>query len=113
MRGVTVGGTSFAALRPGFLRGGRTQVLLKASLLMTSGWRSFVGVGGDACEGEEKDRRGARGAVSDGPMAACAGDDMAAVKMCLGRARRTSAWQMSMMKRCSEWSDLLPHHVSR
>jgi hypothetical protein len=33
----TVGGTSFAALRPGFLRGGRIHVLLNAPFEITSG----------------------------------------------------------------------------
>jgi len=46
-RGHTVGGTSLAALRPGFFRGGRIQVLLNAPFEMTVGTDS----GGDAEEG--------------------------------------------------------------
>src|SRR5277367_2636974 len=67
-KGGTVGGTSLAALRPGFFRGGRIQVLLNAPFEMTVGTDS----GGDADEGTRgsgdpgKERRGASGVISDG-----------------------------------------------
>jgi len=63
----TVGGTSFAAFRPGFFRGGRTQVLLKAPLEITSARMSpeAAGEGGTASGLLEKGR-GARGVTSDG-----------------------------------------------
>jgi hypothetical protein len=64
----TVGGTSFAAFRPGFFRGGRTQVLLKAPFEITSARMSLeaAGEGGTASGLLEKERRGARGFTSDG-----------------------------------------------
>jgi hypothetical protein len=55
--GGTVGGTSLAAFRPGFFRGGRTHVLLNAPLEMISG----QGAEGDSGEALEADKRGARG----------------------------------------------------
>jgi hypothetical protein len=64
----TVGGTSFAAFRPGFFRGGRTQVLLKAPFEITFVRMSLeaAGEGGTASGLLEKEGRGARGVTSDG-----------------------------------------------
>ena len=72
----TVGGTSLVALRPGFFRGGRTQVLLNASLAMSSGW---IAAGEDKRGGEGWDGRGARAAES--PVAEAMEEDEAMVVM--------------------------------
>lgn len=67
LREKTVGGTSWAALRPGFFRGGRTQVLLKAPFEITS-LRVSSRVGEGEFEGSTYAGRGARGVASGGLM---------------------------------------------
>lgn len=65
----TVGGTSSAALRPGFFLGGRTQVLLNAPFEMTVGkiWSSrSSGDGGEALGVSGNVGLGARGVPSRG-----------------------------------------------
>jgi hypothetical protein len=63
LRERTVGGTSLAALRPGFFLGGRTQVLLKAPFEMTS-TGDPSGIDEEAFEGSEYVGRGASGVTS-------------------------------------------------
>ena len=101
----TVGGTSLAALRPGFFRGGRIQVLLKAPFEMTVGNDS----GGDADEGRRysgdpgRDRRGARGVTSDDIMAR-SGDREEEMDIMLVEVR-------SQKKMSPRWSDFYVHVI--
>ena len=69
-RGCTVGGTSPAALRPGFFRGGRTQVLLNALLVITSARDSPSGIaeGTRRLRVSDKEGRGAKDAGSESPI---------------------------------------------
>ena len=98
-----MGGTSLAALRPGFFRGGRIQVLLKAPFEMTVGTDS----GGDAEEGRRgsgdspRDRRGARVVISDGMMAGSEEKDV---------SRDIMSVEVRNQNKCHPgWSDFRSH----